>query len=56
MTATLAQALEEGLVDAAAFFAGAWIGWQLGRWLGLDVLAPGLRWRAWRRTGAARKT
>ena len=37
----LADALSEGLVDGAGFLGGALIGWQVGRWLGLDVLAPG---------------
>ncbi len=36
-----AAALTEGLIDAAGFLGGALIGWQLGRWLGFDVLAPG---------------
>ena len=40
------DALAEGLVDAAGFVGGALAGWQLGRWLGFDVLAPG-DW-AWR--------
>ena len=35
------DALAEGLVDAAGFVGGALAGWQLGRWLGFDVLAPG---------------
>ena len=39
------DALSEGLVDAAGFLGGALIGWQVGRWLGLDVLAPG-EWTA----------
>ena len=34
-------ALAEGLLDAAGFVGGALAGWQLGRWLGCDVLAPG---------------
>ena len=79
MTPSVAQALEEGLADAAGFLGGALIGWQLGRWLGFDVLAPdawtartvigwllllagcgagkwaSLRWRAWRRAGAAHR-
>ena len=37
----LADALSEGLIDGAGFLGGALIGWQVGRWLGLDVLAPG---------------
>ena len=35
------QALREGLSDAVGFVGGALAGWQLGRWLGCDVLAPG---------------
>ena len=35
------DALAEGLVDAAGFVGGALAGWQLGRWLGFDVRAPG---------------
>jgi len=35
------QALLEGLADALGFFVGAAAGWQLGRWLGFDLLAPG---------------
>ena len=38
---TPSAALAEGLVDAAGFVGGALAGWQLGRWLGVDVLAPG---------------
>ena len=41
MRQPLADALSEGLVDAAGFLGGALIGWQVGRWLGFDVLAPG---------------
>ena len=37
----VADALTEGLVDAAGFLGGALIGWQMGRWLGFDVLTPG---------------
>ena len=35
------QALQQGLADALGFFVGAIAGWQLGRLLGLDLLAPG---------------
>ena len=35
------QALLEGLADALGFFVGAVAGWQAGRVLGLDLLAPG---------------
>jgi F0F1-type ATP synthase assembly protein I len=36
------RALQEGLVDAVGFVAGALIGWGLGRWLGFDFLTqPG---------------
>ena len=31
-------ALQEGLVDAAAFVGGAIGGWQVGRWFGVDAL------------------
>ena len=41
MAQPLADALSEGLVDGAGFLGGALIGWQLGHWLGFDVLAPG---------------
>ena len=41
MRQPVADALSEGLVDAAGFVGGALIGWQVGRWLGFDVLAPG---------------
>ena len=34
-------ALVEGLLDAGGFVGGALAGWQLGCWLGFDVLAPG---------------
>ena len=36
-----ADALAEGLADGLGFLGGALAGWQLGRLLGLDVLAPG---------------
>ena len=45
MGPSVADALSEGLVDAAGFLGGALIGWQVGRWLGFDVLAPG-EWTA----------
>ena len=48
-----ADALSEGLVDAAGFLGGALIGWQVGRWLGFDVLAPG-EWTARTLVGACR--
>ncbi len=32
---------KQGLADALGFVAGALAGWQLGRLLGFDVLAPG---------------
>ncbi|NRF68078.1 hypothetical protein HLB44_13885 [Aquincola sp. S2] len=35
------EALTEGLSDAVGFVLGALAGWQLGRWLGFDALAPG---------------
>ena len=35
------NALAEGVVDAIGFVGGALLGWQWGRWLGFDVLAPG---------------
>lgn len=35
------NALTEGVVDAIGFVGGALLGWQWGRWLGFDVLAPG---------------
>jgi len=35
------EALAEGLADALGFVGGALGGWQLGRALGFDVLAPG---------------
>ena len=35
------DALTEGLADALGFVVGALAGWQLGRLLGFDVLAPG---------------
>jgi hypothetical protein len=35
------DALAEGLADAVGFVGGALAGWQLGRLLGFDVLAPG---------------
>ena len=41
MSQTPADALREGLVDALGFLGGALLGWQVGRWLGFDVLAPG---------------
>ena len=41
MRQPVADALSEGLADAAGFLGGALAGWQLGGWLGLDVLAPG---------------
>ena len=41
MSQTPADALREGLVDALGFVGGALLGWQVGRWLGFDVLAPG---------------
>ena len=41
MRQPVADALSEGLADAAGFVGGALIGWQVGRWLGWDVLAPG---------------
>ena len=41
MSQTPAEALREGLVDALGFVGGALLGWQVGRWLGFDVLAPG---------------
>ena len=41
MSQPVADALTEGLADATGFLGGALIGWQVGRWLGLDVLAPG---------------
>ena len=41
MASTPRQALAEGLADAIGFVGGALAGWQLGRWLGFDVLAPG---------------
>ena len=34
-------ALTEGLLDAGGFVGGALAGWQLGRWLGCDVLSTG---------------
>ncbi|MCH7343764.1 hypothetical protein LZ017_10270 [Pelomonas sp. CA6] len=35
-------ALREGLADALGFVLGGLAGWQLSRWLGVDVLAtPG---------------
>ena len=34
------NALAEGVVDAIGFVGGALLGWQWGRWLGFDVLAP----------------
>jgi len=39
--APVREALVLGLADAAGFVGGALAGWQFGRWLGLDVLAPG---------------
>ena len=45
MTQALVAALEHGLADAIGFVGGALIGWQAGRWLGFDVLAPG-EWTA----------
>ena len=33
-----ARALNEGLVDAIGFVAGALVGWLLGRWLGFDFM------------------
>ncbi len=41
MPRTARAALTEGLLDAAGFVGGALAGWQLGRVLGCDVLAPG---------------
>ena len=38
---TARQALAEGLADAVGFVGGALAGWQVGRWLGFDILAPG---------------
>ena len=38
---TAQAALAEGVVDAIGFVGGALLGWQWGRWLGFDVLAPG---------------
>ena len=34
------SAFAEGLADAVGFLGGALAGWQLGRLLGFDVLAP----------------
>ena len=41
MAQTPGDALREGLADALGFVGGALLGWQVGRWLGFDVLAPG---------------
>ena len=38
---TARDALADGLVDAVGFVGGALAGWQLGRWIGCDVLADG---------------
>ena len=38
------EALHSGLADAVGFLGGALLGWQAGRWLGFDVLAPGTAW------------
>ena len=35
------QLLLEGLSDAVGFVGGALLGFWLGRWLGLDIFAPG---------------
>ena len=35
------DALAEGLADAIGFVGGALVGWQVGRLLGFDILAPG---------------
>lgn len=35
------EALTEGLSDAVGFVLGALAGWQVGRLLGFDALAPG---------------
>lgn len=42
MAGNARAALAEGLADAAGFLAGALLGWQAGRLLGVDVLASGL--------------
>jgi hypothetical protein len=31
------QLLSDGLADALGFLAGGLAGWQLGRWLGVDI-------------------
>jgi len=41
MAGTARDALAEGLADAVGFLLGALAGWQVGRLLGFDVLAPG---------------
>jgi len=38
---TARDALLDGLADAGGFVGGALAGWQLGRLLGFDVMAPG---------------
>lgn len=40
-TPSLRDALAEGLADAVGFVGGALAGWQFGRLLGFDILAPG---------------
>ena len=35
------DALFDGLADAGGFVGGALAGWQLGRFFGFDVMAPG---------------